>query len=373
MSFSILFLIIFSITLIYGSILFWLGLGLRRLSRQNPALMQPMISVVVCAHNEETNLAACLDCLVAQTYPADSTEIIIVDDRSTDRTPQVLSEYAAMDKRLRIITIRERAVDFAPKKFAIDQAIRIARGEIILLTDADGRPGTQWAAALVSCFSPGTDMVLGYAPYTIRSKRSPVAHILALEYLSHAAIAAATTGLGLPLTCVGTNMAYRRSLYQDIGGFGPFKNILSGDDDLFLTRVREAKKYGILYATNVHAQVFNNPPQSWRQFVQQRLRYASKGFDYPAYVTTGLTAYFLFNLLLLILPVTGLADPLNFLKAGGILGVKTLADTIFMWHASGILNDRRAVYIAPVAALLHIPYVIFFGLAGSFKKYRWAE
>ncbi len=347
--------------------------GLNQLGIKERTDRKPRVSVIISARNEEKNLSDGLKCLSMQSYPKDMIEFIIVNDRSTDKTEEIINRYRADDPRFRLITINDRIPGFAPKKRAIDTAIKSAKGEIILLTDADGRPGSRWVKTMISYFTDNTDMVLGYAPYTSSDSGSSTQKMLAIEYLSHAVIAASTTGLGYPVTCVGTNMAYRKKLYTEVGGFGEFEPYISGDDDLFLTRVREAGKYRIRYAPGKTAHVYNDPPKTWSSFFHQRMRYASKGFDYPVKVTLGLITLFTFNLMIF----TGISSyslsPLFFKTALFVYVVKTLSEFLFMKKAARVLNDMRNLDVFFLAALLHIPYVIFFGIAGQFKQFRWAE
>jgi cellulose synthase/poly-beta-1,6-N-acetylglucosamine synthase-like glycosyltransferase len=215
-------------------------------------------------------------------------------------------------------------------------------------------------------------MVIGYAPYHIRHGKF-IEKLLALEYFSQAAIAAATAGFDYPATCVGTNMAYRKKLYIDVGGFGKFKPFISGDDDLFLTRIRGIGKYKIAYAISSETQVFNNPPGSFVKFFHQRMRYASKGFYYQPSITLSLSAYYLLNVFFL----TGTALTLTgFFPAyliGGVLSAKILIEYLFLRKAGKILGDTRSFSLIVPASLLHIPYVILFGLLGQFKYFKWAE
>jgi cellulose synthase/poly-beta-1,6-N-acetylglucosamine synthase-like glycosyltransferase len=126
----------------FGSI--YLTAGLRRLTYQTTD-NTPIVSVIVPMHNEQNNVEGCLCSLLHQQYPKDKLEIIVVNDRSTDKTGAVLEKYSRENKNLQLIRIEELPPGFAPKKYAIDTAIRSrASGEIILLTDADGRPGPLW-------------------------------------------------------------------------------------------------------------------------------------------------------------------------------------------------------------------------------------
>ena len=367
------FALLFILTIIYVGVLHYLARGFSVVKKQKRFTCTPFVSVIVSAHNEEKHLPACLEHLSRQVYPADKLEFIIVDDRSVDATAAIIDRYSERDKRFKRISITDRLPDFAPKKRAIDTAIRQAQGEIILFTDADGRPGPRWVKGMMSYYDKDCQMVIGYAPYTVKPAGHLVKQILALEYLSHAAVAAATCGLGFPVTCVGTNMSYRKQLYMDIDGFGKYKPFISGDDDLFLTRVRESGQYTIRYAAQPDTHVYNDPPRLWGQFLHQRMRYASKGFSYPSRVTAGLTAYFLFNAMMLTGLVGWIFNSDWFFPVLLSYAVKSAAEIVFMRKAAQTLNDTRFIQRIPLAQILHIPYVVIFGLLGQFKRFRWAE
>jgi cellulose synthase/poly-beta-1,6-N-acetylglucosamine synthase-like glycosyltransferase len=367
-------LFIFILILLLAAYVFavgYLSRGLNHLEEYHTSERQPPVSVIVCAHNEEKNIAGCLEALTKQDYPEHSIEFIIVNDRSTDDTDKIIDRFIKKDERIKKITISDIADDFAPKKRAIDTAIKNSAGEIILLTDADGRPSPKWVSEMVTHFADNTDMVIGYAPYTIEPEYSIPKKLLALEYLSHAAVAAASTGIGMPLTCVGTNMGYRRKLYEDVDGFGEYKNILSGDDDLFLTRVREFNRYSIKYVKAKDAQVKNDPPQSMEKFIQQRMRYASKGLIYPKHISIGLAIYFLFNLFLLAGLFFGLFSQQIFRYTLSAFIIKGLMDFLFMKKAASTLHDLRSMDVFLIGEILHVPYVALFGILGQLKSFKW--
>ncbi len=353
--------------------MYYLAQGFDNIQKQKRLDHTPPVTVIVCAHNEEKHLPVCLEHLARQQYPNERIEFIIVDERSSDSTASVIDRFVRKDYRFQGITIKDRLPDFAPKKRAIDMAIRKAQGEIILLTDADGRPGPGWVKGMTSYFSDHTDMVIGYAPYSVKPAGHFSKSLLALEYLSHAAVAAATCGLGFPVTCVGTNMGYRKNLYMEIGGFGEYKPFISGDDDLFLTRVREVKKYRVQYADDSKTHVYNYPPQLWSKFLHQRMRYASKGFSYPLKVTVGLIVYYLFNVLMLAGLIGFIFDPVLFYPALLTYVLKSTGEFFFMRKAGQTLHDTRFINRIPLVQILHIPYVVIFGILGQFKRFRWAE
>lgn len=366
--YDIILIINYTFLLVYIVIVFILYKALNNL-RFPAKSNQCSVSIIVSLHNEEKNVVDLVESLIYQDYPKDQYDIILVNDRSKDRTQEMLEIAGTSNRNIKIIKIDKLQEDIAPKKFAIDTAIKQATGEIILLTDADGRPTRDWINTMLSYFSKNTGLVVGNAPYysnTLSQK------LLAMEYFSHATIAAASTGLGYPLTCVGTNMAYRREVYLELNGFGKFKNVHSGDDDLFLQRVRENTTWEIKYAVAEESQVKNAPPTSLKQFIHQRLRYASKGFKYPLKISVSLAVYYFFNVFLLLLGMLCFVNSSVFISFALILLVKGLADFCLMKKSAKTLNTKIYFIFFPIVNILHIPYVIFFGLMGNIMKYEWA-
>jgi len=349
-----------------------LSSGLNRLQKKVPDSENPFVSVVVSAHNEEDKIWNCMEHLAKQDYPSTSIEFIIVDDRSSDATPDLIKKFIVRDSRFLTISIKDRIPEFAPKKRAIDAAIKSSKGSVILHTDADGRPGPNWVKHMAAYFDENVDMVIGYAPYHLK-KKTVSEKLLALEYFSHAAIAAATSGLEYPATCVGTNLAYRKQLYIDMDGFGKFKPFISGDDDLFLNRVRGTGKHKIAYAISSETQVYNNPPDSFNKFFHQRMRYASKGFYYQPVISISLTTYYLLNVLLFCAIFVIPSALSSGILLSIILALKIFVEYLFLRKAGKILGDRRSLSVIVPASLLHIPYVVLFGLLGQFKYFKWAE
>jgi cellulose synthase/poly-beta-1,6-N-acetylglucosamine synthase-like glycosyltransferase len=367
------FLLLILLITFYVTGIVYLRKGLQNTGcRQNAPL--PSVSIIVCMHNEAPNAAACLEKLVTQNYSGSNIEIIAVNDRSSDQTDKIIKEFSAKYSSVRLISINDLHRDFAPKKFAIDCAVRSAKGEIILLTDADGRPAPDWTEKMISCFTSRVGMVIGYAPYLTSPPFDNIVYrFLALEYLSHAAVAAASAGSGYPLTCVGTNMAYRKEVYLELDGFGIYKNLHTGDDDLFLQRVREETDWIIKYNNSKDSHVFNAPPSNWKKFFHQRLRYASKGLLYSSKVSMILILFFVFNLLLLISPMLLLGHLKYFIGILIILFIKAFTEYAFLNKATSVLEDRRHLSLFPIVFLLHIPYVFLFGLLSQIKSFEWGD
>jgi cellulose synthase/poly-beta-1,6-N-acetylglucosamine synthase-like glycosyltransferase len=369
---SLLIIVVAILTFGYLVILFWLGRGLCRLENlsqnQNNAL--PTVSLIICAKNEENRLPQLLQAIARQKYPADKLEIYLVDDRSTDRTGEIIEEFAALRSDVIPLRIDDTLPDFAPKKRAIDTAIRCTSGEIILLTDADSTPGPRWVHEMAAAFTPNVVVVCGYSPYVPR--HSLWQKILALEYFSHAAVAAGGIGAGRPLTCTGSNMAYRREAYWRIGGFGGIAHWISGDDDLLLHKMHRAGIGKISYAAHPAAHAPVRPPQNWSAFKSQRTRYASKSLHYEPSLTLSLVLVYLLNLFI----CAGLLSAVFgwwklFIATLIIVTLKAACEYFYLQRAARLFEEKRLLRIFPLAALLHPFYIVLFATLGQFAKFRW--
>ena len=95
----------------------------------------PRVSIVVAARDEERNIREAVGSMLAQDLPG--LELVVVDDRSTDRTGPILDALAAADPRLRVVHVRELPRGWLGKTHALDLGAAEASGELILFTDAD--------------------------------------------------------------------------------------------------------------------------------------------------------------------------------------------------------------------------------------------
>src|SRR3954468_16338404 len=123
-----------------GAVLFGLVRGNRsiRFLRDVDATLPvnaPRVSIVVAARDEQRNLEAALDSLLAQDYP--DYEVIVVDDRSSDKTPAIIARKAACHGRLRVIRIDELPAGWLGKNNALARGAEVAAAAILIFADAD--------------------------------------------------------------------------------------------------------------------------------------------------------------------------------------------------------------------------------------------
>lgn len=130
--------VLFSMVLFYaGPALIWMPRRtLRRVAAHTAAPTEwPKVSVIIAARDEEQQIGAALSRLLASDY--DQLEVILANDRSTDRTGPIAETIAATDSRLRIITISDVPAGWLGKTNAMSRAADVATGEFLLFTDGD--------------------------------------------------------------------------------------------------------------------------------------------------------------------------------------------------------------------------------------------
>jgi cellulose synthase/poly-beta-1,6-N-acetylglucosamine synthase-like glycosyltransferase len=369
----VLFLIITAsvLTVYYIFLVLYFERGLDRLGGAGNSEL-PFVSLIVAARNEQGNLPALLERLERQTYPADRLEILLVDDRSTDRTPVLMERFASGRSGVKVVRIQEGEPHPSPKKRAISRAVEIAAGEIILTTDADCLPGPDWAREMARRFDPETGVVLGYAPYRTDGPYGSFFHrLLGLEYFAMGAVAAATAGMGRPSTCNGANFSFRKKAFEEVGGYGSAGKWLSGDDDLLLQRIRSKTQWKIRFAASPEAAIPNNPPGNFREFARQRIRFSSKHLAYPAGMVAVLSGVYLFYLCLLVLTISAFFIFILIPLCAYIWLVKIAVEIRFLAKAQKLLENRPLLKYYSILAPLHLVYVVLFPILGQTIRPKW--
>lgn len=270
------------LVILYALALPYLGLmglavvGLFRGGREPLSDRRPRVSVVIPAHDEERDLGATLASLSAQRYPGEA-EFVIVDDRSTDRTADVIREAATRDPRLRLVQVREPDRRLAPKVNAVAHGIAASSGEIIVTSDADCRYPDGWLEGMVAHFAPGVTMVVGYVETSrAGSLRRWLHRFETIDWLSLMLVSRSLTRFGWKFASSANNQAYRRDAFEAAGGFGAIGRAPSGDEDLLTQRLGRLPDSRIVFASRERTRVLTQPVGSWRELYLQRRRWVSR-------------------------------------------------------------------------------------------------
>ncbi|MCE3008142.1 MAG: glycosyltransferase [Bacteroidetes bacterium] len=338
------------------------GVLLRRIEVEEPDYSRKL-SILVAARNEEANIAACLESLLAQQYPAQLLDIHLGDDASTDHTAQIVQHYAAQHAQLHYHAITTCLPGQGGKQNVLAQLAPHAQGELILITDADVVHPPQWAARLAAGFADaGTGMVTAA---TLVQGRGLGTRLQALDWLMGISLMKGFNDLGLPISPVGNNMAIRTSVYWQTGGYAHIPFSLT--EDYKLWEAVRPLGYRLRWQMHPWLLVRSQPIRSLGTLLAQRKRWFRGGQAGPRYALAsfGLSSGCHLALLLgaVLLPVAVWLP---------LLVGKALADLALLLAAAVRLRQLRLLWLFPLyqpyLALNLIVYLLYFPFSG---RVRW--
>jgi len=253
--------------------LFYYGWFFRRLAFYSPpekdSSQQHPVSVIICARDEAARLVTHLPGALVQRYPS-THEVIVVNHNSQDDTRFLLDEFKKTFKGLHIVNLEHDAIGIPGKKYPLSMGIKEALYEIVLLTDADCVPATEfWIQKMQDAYRPGVDVVLGYSPYKkgdgMLNKviRFDTFHT-ALQYLSFALA-------GVPYMGVGRNLSYKREIFFRNKGFSALNHVPGGDDDLFINKVATKTNTAIVIDPDTYT--LSEPKKTFGEWFRQKSRH----------------------------------------------------------------------------------------------------
>ena len=251
---------------------------------QEPTAETPGVSVILCAHNESENLSRYLQALLTQDYP--EYEVIVVDDGSEDSTRSVIESYMVHDPRLHMTFVPYGARVRSTKKLALTLAAKSAQYDYLLLTDADCVPESKhWIASMMAGFQPGTDIVLGFGAYF--AEKGHINRLVRYDTLFNGLHYLGAAICKHPYMGVGRNLAYRKSLFFESGGFTRMMDNRAGDDDLFVNHV--ATKTNTAVVINRESYTWSLTKKTMKEWWQQKRRHLSVSPNYKTFTKMSLT------------------------------------------------------------------------------------
>ncbi len=204
---------------------------------------EPTVSIIVAARNEEKNIRACLESLSKIDYPLTKLEILIVDDFSTDGTGTIIDEFANRFEFIKKVIPNKNIIKQPGKTNAVVNALDVSHGEIVFTTDADCTVKPDWIKTQVKYFTDEVGVVCGF---TLQKSFSQFTGMQNLDWIYLLTVASGAINLGVPLSCIGNNMAYRRKAYDLVGGYQGIKFSVT-EDFALLHKIHSSTKYKIVY------------------------------------------------------------------------------------------------------------------------------
>ncbi len=325
------------------------------------------VSIIIAARNEEKNLEKLIPLLFKQEYP--NFEVIVVNDRSQDRSRFLLEEMMTLYPKLKTVTIDYTPKHVTPKKYALTLGIKVAKYDIILLTDADCVPVSQnWIKSMsYPIRNQDKSIALGYGGYEehkgfLNTLIQFETWFTALQYFSFALWKA-------PYMGVGRNLAYRRSLFMEKKAFKGLWQIMGGDDDLFINRHAHKKNTAVV----IHPESMTRsvPKTTFKEYYIQKKRHYQSGKYYRLKDKLKIGIYAMSHLLfwtsgLILLGIHREWEPISLLV--GIIITRAFLQFSGLKGARRKLEGQEKVFWTMFFDLMYLSYFWIIGTRGYLSK-----
>ena len=320
------------------------------------------VSVIICSRDEAGNLVKNLPGALVQKYPT-THEVIVVNDNSFDESKYILEEFQRAFKQLQLIELKQEARFIPGKKFPLSVGIKTAKHEIVLLTDADCVPASEfWIEKMQEGFTDEIEIVLGYGAlhkkkgFFNKMVRWETFHT-ALQYLSYAQS-------GLAYMGVGRNLSYKKTVFFRHKGFSAHNHVPGGDDDLFINKATTHKNTAIVIDKDSFT--LSEPATTWKQWVKQKKRHYTTSKYYKG-IHKFLLSLYAFSLFLFY-PLFILSLFLFDWKwVLGIFGLRFITQAIVMFKTTRKLNEKDLFPLFVFFDVWMFFYYLYFASA-LFKK-----
>jgi cellulose synthase/poly-beta-1,6-N-acetylglucosamine synthase-like glycosyltransferase len=357
-----LFLII--ISSIYFLSIAFLVFGFTKIKKFESITLKPKtkFTIIVPFRNEAENLPVLLDSLSKLNYPMELFEVILVDDDSEEvfsLQPSVFS--VRVTKNIRVSN--------SPKKDAIVTAMNIVNTDWVITTDADCLVNTNWLLALDNYIQThDVSMIAGAVTYDCGNSFLHQFQQLDLASLQGATIG--SFGIGKGFMCNGANLAYTKTLFQELNGFDGNNKVASGDDVFLLQKAVAQFPMKVRYLKSKNCIVTTKPLNDWKSLFYQRVRWASKTTSYQSSFGKFLGIVVLTGNLCWILAV-GLWL-FGFTQIENILVLSLLkfsVDAILIFKTNIFLGQKTRYFI--LSSLFYPFFSVCVAFYSLFGKYEW--
>ncbi|MEZ4874292.1 MAG: glycosyltransferase [Flavobacteriaceae bacterium] len=368
---SILFLCIFGL---YGFALVWVRWGIHKLpffqAEKTPA--KNYFSIIVPFRNEASNLPVLLNSLLQLNYSTQHFEVIFIDDESHDPSV-VIIQKALKDSPISFRIHANKRYSNAPKKDAITLGVKEAQHEWIVTTDADCQVPAQWLHLLDAYIEAEHPKMIAM-PVAFTAGTSWVKQYQLLDGLSLQAVTMGGFGHQTPLLCNGANLAYKKRCFYEVAGFEGNDQFSSGDDIFLMEKMRRIFPGKLHYLKNPSAMVITQSLSSWKEVIQQRVRWASK----TRYQKNGKALLLGSVVLLANLAFIGciffiFIFPLDIVLFLSFILFKIGIDSLLLWSTSHILQKKAPLFPTLLSGFLY-PFVMVWVFLNSFHRgFIWKD
>lgn len=360
------------ITLLYliliGSFIF--GFDKVPIFKLNNIEARTTFSVIIPFRNEAENLPNLLVSIDALEYPKHLYEIIFVDDESDDDSVKIIKSFFS-SVRNDIKVISNKRTSNSPKKDAITTAIKQAKNEWIITTDADCILPKYWLNSFDELIQTTTSKCI-VAPVIYTDKENFLNRFQQLDMLSLQGATIGGFGIKTPFLCNGANFAYKKELFKTLNGFEGNKNIASGDDVFLLEKTVKKHPKEVNYLKCEHAVVSTNTQPTWSALKAQRIRWAAKtnAYNNGFGKLTGLIVLLMNALIISLLTLT-LVNKFSLKSFIYVLVIKFSIDFLLIFKSALFFNQKQVLKTYVFGFFLYPFFSVFIAFASMITDYKW--
>jgi chlorobactene glucosyltransferase len=306
-----------------------------------PPANAPLISACIPARNEERNIRACVEAILNQDYP--NLEVIVLDDRSTDSTLEILRQLAAQNDKLKIISGSDLPKGWAGKPHALYQASAAARGEWLCFVDADTfLAPTTLSSCYVKALETNADMFTIMTFQIMGSFWEKVVMPLVMTALS-AGFSPRKVNDPKRKDAIanGQFIMIKRSVYNAIGGHESVKDNIV--EDKAISEQVKWNGYRLIVADGMKVaktRMYTSLPEMWEGWTKNiylGLR------DQPSLIALGVFGAFLAVVTSLFIPAWPLLGIFWYLNNGAWMAIAVLVEAVILWSFLIYMRIRVAI------------------------------
>ena len=306
----------------------------------------PLVSVIIPARNEARNIERCVRSVLSTHYP--SIEVIVVDDHSTDNTATIAREIAANDSRLRVVDAPPLPTGWFGKQWACSTGAGVARGDVLLFTDADTQHSPDLLPRTVNAMRERRADLLTVAgrqemhTFWERVIQPQLFALISIRYGGTEHMSNAKR----PEDAIanGQFIAVSRAAYDAIGGHALVRDRVAEDLSIAQEFVRSGRRIAVLLAkdqlsTHMYASL-REIVGGWRKNIYAGGRHAAIG---------GALGRWLYPAILIGVPLIGLVPPI----ALALAAIGVLSSAWLTWSA--IVVAAALVFWLTIYSFLNAP------------------
>ncbi|ARV10058.1 glycosyltransferase [Winogradskyella sp. PC-19] len=371
MLFSICFIIVFT----YLVIIAWFNSGFNKVEDFKLQDLKPKtkFSVIIPFRNEAKNLPVLLKSIQGLNYPNSHFEIILVNDNSDDNSLEIINKFTSTLRQAQcdIKIIDNKRTTNSPKKDAVTSAVKTAKTDWIVTTDADCVLPKYWLDSFDEFIQTNKAIAIA-GPVKFTGLSSFFTRFQILDALSLQGVTIGSFGVNKPFMCNGANFVYSKKAFEQVNGFDDNATIASGDDVFLLQKFFKKDNSEVHFLKSKNAIVTTKVTRGFLEYLQQRLRWSSKTSQYKSWFPKFIGLIVLLtNLVLVSLIPLYVFEVLSGKTVVLIFLIKFSIDLLLIFKSARFYKQEPVLLSYVFASFIH-PIVTTYILAIlPFSTYKW--